>query len=622
MVRRVPKKPYLKPLKGLLIASRLQFELGYIFLLRRRGFVLRTLICWAMGCLILVSDEVNSYDYRLQIRGDQPATSEIVLVTLKPSDIPRLQRNKNLLRELEKSESSFWEENLWYHLLNGILLQNPKAIGVTLLFPNWSASLSVNQRINKVLTDPKIFWAAATVGMDRPLLPAFADFRMTNVGAVDFLKDEDGIVRRFYSPSSEYPHLAEKITGVNLVDGWNPRFINFRGSPRVFSQYSASDVLSGRVSAESFKNKIVLIGAEGVVSHQVQTPLGGQHRAVVLAHIADNLLQDRWIHRFSYQNYTVMLLLVLLVALFLITQYPQSVALVLLLWLGLLTGALSVWVFDSHYYWLPLASPVLMIAVTWTIFVGYQANRLERKSWQLQQEQKYLSELEQLKNNFVSLISHDLKTPIAKIQSIVDRLLSQNQKEEMALDLRALRFSSEELHKYIQSILKVLRVESRDFRLHREICDINELVSEAIQILHPLAFEKSVELRSQLEPIFSIEADTTLMREVLVNLIENAIKYTAPGGHVLIKTKETENQVQVRIQDTGEGIPPEEVELVWKKFVRGREQDMKTKGTGLGLYLVKYFIELHGGSVHLESELKKGTVVSFSLPLENEGGTI
>jgi two-component system phosphate regulon sensor histidine kinase PhoR len=619
MVRHVFNWTFLKPLKGLLVAAQLQLEVSYVFLLRRRGFVLRTMICWAVGCLILTSDEVNSFDNRLQIRGDQPAASEIVLVTLKASDIPRMQRNQNTANDIETSESSLWEEDIWFRMLSKILQQNPKSIGVALLFPAGSASLSVNEKINSVLTDPKVFWAALTGSMDRPILPTFADFRLTNIGAVDLLKDEDGIVRRFYSPSSEYPHLTEQVTGVSLGNGWIPRFINFRGSSRVFTQYFAADILQGRISGEAFKNKIVFIGAEGVSSHQVQTPLGGQHRAVVMAHIADNLLRDRWIHRSSYRNYSILLLAVLLVALFLITHYPQSVALVLLLWLGLLTGALSVWVFDSHYFWLPLASPLLMIAVTWIIFVGYQANRLERKSWQLQQEQKYLSELEQLKNNFVSLISHDLQTPIAKIQSIVDRLLSQNQKQEMALDLKALRFSSEELHKYIQSILKVLRVESRDFRLHREICDINELVSEAMQSLRPLASEKSVELECRLEPIFSIEADTTLMREVLVNLIENAIKYTPPGGHILIQTHEADNQVQVKIQDTGEGIPPEEVELVWKKFVRGRDQDMKTKGTGLGLYLVKYFIELHGGSVNLESELKKGTVVSFSLPLENEG---
>ncbi|MNT80225.1 Histidine protein kinase DivJ [compost metagenome] len=78
------------------------------------------------------------------------------------------------------------------------------------------------------------------------------------------------------------------------------------------------------------------------------------------------------------------------------------------------------------------------------------------------------------------------------------------------------------------------------------------------------------------------------------------------------------NDVVVAVKDTGEGIKPEDLEKVWGKFTRGSDQDMKTKGSGLGLYLVKYFIELHGGTVVMESQLGQGTTVSFSLPLEEE----
>ena len=108
-----------------------------------------------------------------------------------------------------------------------------------------------------------------------------------------------------------------------------------------------------------------------------------------------------------------------------------------------------------------------------------------------------------------------------------------------------------------------------------------------------------------------------MIREVLVNLIDNAIKYTPVGGKVTITSEETPQKIWIEITDTGSGISPEELPNVWRKFVRGKDQDMKTKGHGLGLYLVKYFIELHGGEVFLESELKKGTKVSFSLPIEN-----
>jgi signal transduction histidine kinase len=229
-----------------------------------------------------------------------------------------------------------------------------------------------------------------------------------------------------------------------------------------------------------------------------------------------------------------------------------------------------------------------------------------------------MQELEQLKNNFVSLISHDLKTPIAKIQAVVNRLLPQHQGGELQSDLEALHASSEELHRYIQSILKVLRVESRDFRLHREVADINEVIEDAVLQLKPLAHDKEIKILTQLEPMFSSEFDVTLMKEVVINLIENAIKYSPLGSEIVIRSEERDNVIRVEVQDKGQGIAPDELEKVWQKFVRGKEQDLKSKGSGLGLYLVKYFIELHGGTVRIESELGKGSTVSFTLPVSDD----
>jgi signal transduction histidine kinase len=260
----------------------------------------------------------------------------------------------------------------------------------------------------------------------------------------------------------------------------------------------------------------------------------------------------------------------------------------------------------------------MMIAVAWIIFVGHQAKIMEQKTWRLEQDKKFQNDIEQLKTNFVSLISHDLKTPIAKIQAIADRLLLQNLADPIQKDLKNLRASSDELHHYIQSILKLLRVESRDLKLNREACDLNEIITQAVTQLQPLATEKNIEVRTNLEPLFSIEADATLIKEVLVNLIDNAIKYTPIKGEIIVSTREIEDRVLVTISDNGVGIPLEEQEFVWQKFARGKDQALKSKGSGLGLYLVKFFIELHGGQVNLDSNPAKGTKVSFSLPLEAE----
>ncbi|MBC7456915.1 MAG: HAMP domain-containing histidine kinase, partial [Bdellovibrionaceae bacterium] len=183
-------------------------------------------------------------------------------------------------------------------------------------------------------------------------------------------------------------------------------------------------------------------------------------------------------------------------------------------------------------------------------------------------------------------------------------------------DLNNLKDYSEELNRYIQSILKLLRVESKEFKIYKETADLNGVIENVVDRLKPLATAKNIDLQLNLEPMFLIEFDVTLMTEVILNLIENAIKYTASNGVINIHTTETDFDVRVEVQDTGEGISHEDLEHIWKKFSRGKNQDLKTKGSGLGLYLAKYFIELHGGKISVKSELGKGTVFYIRLPIE------
>jgi signal transduction histidine kinase len=332
----------------------------------------------------------------------------------------------------------------------------------------------------------------------------------------------------------------------------------------------------------------------------------------------DHLKNGRSIYHVHLFWYALILGILMIMVTFVMSEYPQNVALIILVWISTLWSALSIWVFDSFFFWIPISSAIGTIGMTYFLLLGYQTNKIERKHYRLQQEQKYLQDLEQLKNNFVSLISHDLKTPIAKIQAILDRLMIREHSPELQADLRSLRQSNEELNRYIQSVLKMLRVESRDFKLYIEVSDINEVIQEVYKQLIPLAQEKNIFISMNLEPLFSTEFDQTLIREVVVNLVENAIKYTPNNGTIHLATKEDHNYIMVTVQDTGEGISETELENIWGKFVRGKNQDLKTKGTGLGLYLVKFFIELHGGEVWIESKIGTGTLVKFTIPVEQK----
>lgn len=592
------------------------------FFSRHRGFWLRYLLCWVIGCLTLASDEHNSYDFRFHLRGDQKVNSDIVLITLKQSDLVNKYASRtNSLGHIDEAtditDSFFWDQGLWTNLLTKLLKQNPKSIGVSLYFGDNIGNILMTPEDQIKFQDPRIFWASTTNNLERILTPVFINSEKNNLGNHELRRDEDGVVRRVFPSRTDMPHLVEKITGKNFPVSSAGLPINFRGSTKVFTQYSLSEILYDELPENTFTNKIILIGAETSSGPIYSTPMGTLSRTEILAHIADTVLGGKWIKRLNIWWYVLGFLVLEWIAVFIITTYPQSVALIFILWVGTLVAAISAWVFDSFYFWTPAFSPFLLLAATWSIFIGYQATIIERENFHLQQEQKYLAELEQLKNNFVSLISHDLKTPIAKIQAIVDRLMTQHQEDELGTDLKALRTFSDELNRYIQSILKVLRVESRDFKLNMEVADINEVIVDALNQLRPLAREKNIDIETNLEPMFSVELDCTLIKEVIINLVENGIKYTAPGGSIKVVSYEDENSVHVAVNDDGVGIKPEDIDKVWGKFIRGSDQDLKTKGTGLGLYLVKYFIELHGGKINLTSKVGSGTTVEFSLPIES-----
>ena len=164
-------------------------------------------------------------------------------------------------------------------------------------------------------------------------------------------------------------------------------------------------------------------------------------------------------------------------------------------------------------------------------------------------------------------------------------------KAEVIDGLNSLRRESTELHRYIQTILKMSRAESSGFQLNKEATDINEIIEGVVQTLSPLIQQKDLSVECDLEPIFSIEMDSVLIHEVLLNLIENAIKYTPAKGKILICSQEIEGEIVVIVEDNGPGIPQAEHDRIFEKFYRTAEQEHTTKGTGLGLYLVKYFVE-------------------------------
>lgn len=593
---------------------------------KRRGLVLRGLICWSIGILALHLDEVGSYDFRLSLRGDQNPNPHVIILDITQNDLNQFFPEKNALQELKDDsnlsiDSRYWDLDLWRNIIHNLAALNPRAIGISFFF---------DERIGRALSpsdwdlfsDEHILWMGTLSQGNLVQLPPFADQKKQNFGYGEFLHDEDGMLRSMAPINPYYPSFALKLAQhlrPQSLENYpqEKTIVNFRGSAQSFLHVPLQQILNKETPESFIRDKVIIIGPSQNTFSKIATPVGHLSRAELLAHITDNFANNRWIRRLPKLGAITELFLVMLISVFFMTYFPQKVAFVFLSILGLALASFSIWFFDTFYIWTPAFSPLIQIMSTWTLFVGYLASKIEQKNWRLEQERKSLAQLEQLKNNFVSLISHDLKTPIAKIQAIVDRLLIANHGPELIQDLKSLHNSSYELHRYIQSILKILRVESKDFHLNIEVADINDLVERAIAQIEPLANEKQISVEKTLEPLFSIEVDQTLIQEVLINILENAIKYTPQEGKILVETHEVDHSILIRIRDTGEGINPEDLDLVFGKFVRGKNQELKTKGSGLGLYLVKYFIELHGGRVSLTSQLGKGTTVDLYLPTES-----
>ena len=564
---------------------------------------------------------MDLYDSRFKIRGAQPATKEVVLVTIKPSDFVKISDVKtnsliNMNESQDVSDSFFWDQKIWFQLLSQILAQKPQGVGVTLFFGENIGVTRLNSQEIIVFKDPKITWATNTSLLENMSLPFATLPDRSNIAHVEVLRDEDGIVRRLQDNRGFLQDISHAVIEHGRSSKDSLSVINYRGLGR-FKKIDLQKVLRGDLPKDFFKDKIVYIGTDRTINSQILTPLGNVSKHEFWAQVSDNILEKRFIKKGSTWANSLLLLVLTIGAVLIITHFPQAVSLFLFFWIGTIWAAFSIWVFDTFYVWVPLVSPLVLLILIWVLYIGYHALRIEKAHAELQQEQRYLSDLEQLKNNFISLISHDLKTPIAKIQAVIDRLdAEKNIPDSMHEDFGNLKIYSEELNRYIQSILKVLRVESRDFQILKEVADLNEVIETVVERLKPVAKTKNVHIDLTLEPMFLIEFDVTLMTEVFLNLVENAIKYTSANGQVSIRTKETDTEILIEIQDTGEGIAAEDQMHIWKKFVRGRNQDQKTKGTGLGLYLVKYFIELHGGNITLKSDVGVGTTFYVRLPID------
>lgn len=589
---------------------------------KKKGATFRILLSFLIGVISFQTDESLNFDKRFNLRGEQKISSQIKTIYLHPHNVTSTMTflHKNIINvenNVDLNEDFYWNEDLLTQLIFQLLKSNPKKVIININFSEIIFKTPLKSINKNILLNPKVYWVLSENKYETfPIHETFLKQNPESFLTHSFPVDTDGIVRRF-SIFNKFQNFEESyLTKSHYFD-----FINFRGPGSLYESLNIEEILNTSEELNDYKDKTIILGASSGQNIHLLTPLGLLNKTEVLAQALDTQIEKRWIHKFPQQLYFILLLALTFLAVHIISRYPITISWFVFLWIGTLNSALSAWIFDSYYIWLPVFTPWIILITVWIIFIGNQVQSMEKSNFLLHKEQENKKEIEQLKNNFVSLISHDLKTPIAKISGLLHRIEIKPESAAFKSELSELKSSTDELHRYIKSILNVLRVEAQDLSLNKEVNDINEVIESAIKQMIFLANTKNIQIETSLEPLFSLEFDTQLIKEVLINLIDNAIKYTPPHGKISISTWEIEEKIFVKISDNGSGIDAHDLQKIWHKFTRGSDQDLKTKGTGLGLYLVKYFIELHQGEVEMTSQKNQGTSVTFWLPTQIENET-
>ncbi len=232
-----------------------------------------------------------------------------------------------------------------------------------------------------------------------------------------------------------------------------------------------------------------------------------------------------------------------------------------------------------------------------------------------------LAEVDELKQSFVSTMTHDLRNPLAAILGHADLLASGAKgplTEKQAATLETIQRSGYQLSELINNILDVTQLEAGRMELAPRALEVRPEIAEVLELMQARADEYQVRLETHVLPeLERVPADPQAFRRILVNLVSNALKFTPGGGTVAVLVHRGKpNEVVVTVADTGVGIPKERLGALFTKFSQVPETRDKVRpsgGTGLGLAICKELVELHGGRVWAESEMFKGTAFHFTL---------
>ena len=239
----------------------------------------------------------------------------------------------------------------------------------------------------------------------------------------------------------------------------------------------------------------------------------------------------------------------------------------------------------------------------------------------LRQQNIELKELDRLKTDFISIAAHDLKTPLISVGGYVDLILLREKglKEEVKEDLNRVLNNVHRLDGYINRLLDVMKIEAKKVELVKREENIHDIIITCLSNLEFQVSQKNLTVNVDVSENLEMRVDNFRISQALLNLLSNAVKFTPKNGKIDISVVEKEENVLFKIKDNGKGLTPEEIQKLFGKFVTIEQgvdgYSTLDKGSGLGLYIARGFIEAHGGKIWVKSKGRElGAEFSFTLP--------
>lgn len=250
------------------------------------------------------------------------------------------------------------------------------------------------------------------------------------------------------------------------------------------------------------------------------------------------------------------------------------------------------------------------------------ADRLERDMKELEEKNRRLAELQDMKAEFAANVSHELKTPLTSIRGFIDTLRNTEIQDPTVRRrfLEIIDIEAQRLHQLINDVLQLSEIERLEFDPEKVHFDMNEIIEETVSLLAGKASERKIEIKwEQTEPL-PVLAGKFRIKQILINLLDNAINYNREGGIIWVKVaREPDRMIALSVRDTGEGIPEEHLPRIFERFYRvDKSHSRELGGTGLGLSIVKHIAQLYGGSAFAESEMGKGSTFTVRMRIADD----